>query len=259
MGKVAVFHGADHKNGVTMVSQSVAELAAEQGENLRVLFIVLNGRINNQFLKDDIRTVDDFKLQMESRFIKETDFARECRYRGNLFVLGGLKTEAEERFYFPENVKYLIETVKGEFDLVICDTGACLDSGLAVGGMEAADLCYAVISQEESAIERYMKKIPICEEAGFNFKKTVVNKFREEDSYSKRYMSERLGIGREKLFFVRETENGRQAEKERKSLLEKNEEGFGEDIMAVANDILGFCGLPLIKSRRKNRKWISFI
>lgn len=259
MCRITAFYGADHKVGTTTISQAAAQLIAEQNKDLKVLFVILDGRMNNQFLKEEIKTIDDFKLQIESRFINSGDFARECRYKGNLFVLGGLANEAEERFYFPDGVKYLLEAVSEEFDLIICDVGERLDCGLTVGGLETAELRYTVLSQHEAALERYLKKAAICENLGFNFQKAVVNKFLETDSYSKSYLAERLDLSRERLIFVGGSAKGRQAEQEKKNLLEWNEESFTKGITEIANDILENCGLPLIKNQRKSRKWISFI
>src|SRR5665647_1130568 len=54
MDKLFSFHGIDHKVGVTMIAQSVAELIANERKDLKILLITLNGRKNAGYVKKDI-------------------------------------------------------------------------------------------------------------------------------------------------------------------------------------------------------------
>ena len=258
MCKIIAFHGADHKAGVTMIAQAIAEkIATEQG--VRVLFLVLNGRVNNQYFGSEIKSVDDFKLQLESKLLNPKDFARDCRYKGNLHVLGGPNNEIECRYYFPDEIIYLVETVKEEFDLILMDTGESLDCGLAIGGLQEAEKRYLVMTQEEVGIARYERQRSLYERMAISFDEIIINKFIEHDSYTKGYMAERIGVGKDKIFCVDMSNKGREAERERKSLFELKSESFLKGLEPIAKTILTCCGIAGAKNQRKNRIWKSFI
>ncbi|QIB69938.1 hypothetical protein Ami103574_11665 [Aminipila butyrica] len=259
MKNLFAFHGVDHKSGVTMITQSVAELLAAQNSKLNILFMALNGRKSDSYLKGGIRTIDNFKLQMESKLLISKELARDCRYKGNLYVLGGLENEQEERYYFPEAARYLLEAAASSFDLVLVDTGSCLDSGLALGGLLSAAKRYLILTQQESNLSRYEQLKPLYEKVQISFEGWIVNRYIEEDPHTLKYVGERLFLDKEKLARVQLCSWGRQAEREHKTLLDFRTDCYEEDISNLASTLAQEAGLPPIKRQRKSKLWKNFI
>lgn len=259
MNNLFAFHGIDHKAGVTMTAQSVAELIASQNPNVSVLFISLNGRKNSEYVKEEVKTIDEFKLQLDSKMLISKDFLRDCRHNKNFYFLAGLSNEQDERYYFPDSAKYLLESISNSFELIIADTGSELDNGLALGGMTIAARKYLVLSQLESNLSRYEKMAPWFERAQVKFDGFIINKFCEEDAYSLKYIIERLYFNKEETFKIHTVSYERQAEIEHKTLMKFKTDNYIEDVTAIANNILEVVGLPQIKLQRKNKLWKNFI
>lgn len=259
MNNLFAFHGIDHKVGVTMVAQSVAELIASQNSNINVLFVSLNARKNCEYVKEEVKTIDEFKLQLDSQMLICKDFVRECRHKGNLYILAGLSNEQEERYYFPDSAKYLLESVESSFEIIIADTGSELDNGLALGGMLIAAKNYLVLTQLESNLCRYENRAPWFEKAEVKFGGLIVNKFYKDDPHTLKYIIERLYYDKEKTFRVQAAGYDRQAELEHKTLMEFKTDSYLEHITIIANDVLERAALPQIELQRKNKLWKSFI
>src|SRR5665647_3532592 len=103
MDKLFSFHGIDHKVGVTMIAQSVAELIANERKDLKILLITLNGRKNAGYVKENIETIDNYRMQIDSKIIISKDFLGGTKRYENLHMLAGLMKESEERLKFEKN------------------------------------------------------------------------------------------------------------------------------------------------------------
>ena len=259
MCKVFAFHGAERKVGVTMIAQSIAEKIANDCEQFQVLLLVLNGRANEQYFDKEVKSIDEYKLQLESKLLNEKDFARDCRYKGNLHVLVGPRDEFEYRYYFPEEVTYLIECVKSEFDVIIVDTGDSIDCGLAVGGLTYSEHRYMVASQDETSLVRYENLHRLYEQMGYDFDYIVINKYLSQDVYSKNYIGERIGYNKEQLLILENSNKGKQAERGKKSLYELHDEVWCKGLEPIVQEVLRLCGVNGIAKQRKNKVWKSFI
>lgn len=259
MDNLFAFHGIDHKVGVTMVAQSIAELIASKNSNIKVLFISLNGRGNCEYIKEKVKTIDEFKLQMDSQILISKDFVRDCRYKTNLYVLAGLENEHEKRYYFPDSIQYLLESVSTSFDVIIADTGSELDNGLALGGLSTSAKNYLILTQLESNYYRYDKRKNWFLKAKIDFDKVIINKFSEEDPHTFKYISERLPLDKNKILKIGLMEYARQAELEHKTFTGFKADKYLEEITMIANSILDSIGLSQIKVQRKNKLWKNFI
>lgn len=259
MNNVFAFHGIDHKVGVTMIAQSVAELIAANDKKREVMLISLSGRQNCEYIREEVKSIDDFKLQLDSRMIVSKDLRRDCRYKENMYILSGISNEQEERYYFPDKAKYLLEIISEEFDIVVVDTGSDLDNGLAFGGLEAADSNYLVLTQMESNLKRMEKAKKLFEQTGVEFKALIINKFYENDPHTLSFISERLGVDKECLIKVEGAGYDRQAEMERKTLMEFKSDGFTTDIRNIANLLLDNMGIPNITNEKRGKIWRNFI
>lgn len=259
MNNLFCFHGIDHKVGVTMTAQSVAELIASANDNINVLLISLNGRKSCEYVREEVRNIDDYKLQIDSKMLLSKEFIRDCKYKSNLYFLAGLENEHEERYYFPDSAKYLLESIEGDFDIIIGDTGSELDNGLALGGMAVAKKNYLITTQLESNLDRYTKRAPWFEKAEINFESIIINKFCEEDPSTLKYVTERMYFDRNKAFKIKATGYEHQAELERKTFMEFKSETYRDEITLIANNMLELLEIPQIKHKRKGKIWKSFI
>lgn len=252
------FHGIDHKAGVTMIAQSIAEIIAQHNKDLKILFISLSGRKNSEYFKGELKSIDDFKLQLDSKLIVEKDFMRDCRYKDNLYVLSGIANEQEERYYFPEHVKYLIHSIENGFDIIIADTSSDLDNGLAFGTLCMADKKFLIISQQESYISRYEQKKHLFQHADIHFEKILINHYQEDDPYNIAYITQRIEVDKQQLCKIRTSPYYRQAEMEHRTLIEFKTEKYSEDIVFLSNQVLESLGIQTMKSQRR-AKWKNFI
>ena len=87
---------------------SIAEIIASYKKGMNVLFLALNGRLNSQYVKEDVHSIYDFKVELDSKIFMVTDFMRKCRHKDNFYMMAGVANEEEERLYFPSIVEYLL-------------------------------------------------------------------------------------------------------------------------------------------------------
>lgn len=253
-----VFHGVDHKVGTTMVAQSVAEMITSQNKNLKVLFISLNGRESTEYVREAPITIDAIKMHIDNKMISCPDFLRSSKYFDNFHILAGISNEIEERYYYPETARYLLETVTPEFDVVITDSGNEIDNGLAIGALTISKNIYLILTQQESILRRFERLKGIYEELGISFNTFVINKYYDQDPYSIEYIADRIQIEKGCILRVESTGYSRQAEIDYKTLIEYKNDKYTRDIINISNNILNKSGFSEIKRQRK-KKWKSFI
>jgi len=241
-----------------MISQSVAEIISANHPNLRILLIAMNGRESTEYIREAPVSIDSMKFHIDNKMITGEDFLKTCIHKGNLYIMAGITNETEERYYHPEMAKYLLEEVAPEFDLVFADCGNELDNGLAVGTLSVSEEVFLVASQQESVIRRYEKNRKILDDLGIGISVLIINKYYEQDPFGLPYIASRLEIEKEKFLKVETAGYSRQAEIDYKTLLEYKNEGYLQDIIAVANNILSKNGIKEIQQQRK-RRWKSFI
>jgi len=260
MKKIYAFHGCDSKSGVTMLAQSCAQSIAQKLPDKNILLISLCGRRNNQFVKEDVESIDYFRNKIESGIVVSKNDIRESRIAENLFLLDGLEKESESRFYFPEAVKELLEGLQKEFDIIVADTGSTIDNGLAVGGLCNAERKYLVFSQNEAALSRYLRLCTLYDSLNLSFDGYVLNKFLEKDFLSVDYVRKRVGISKDNIFKVGDAGSlcSRRAELEKKTIFEMKNSEYINDIEKITFDILQHLGMGQVGFIRK-KKWRDFI
>jgi hypothetical protein len=87
MSRIVVFHGAEHKAGCTMTSQSAAELIAKEKKELSVLFAALNGRTSMEYVSEKTACIDEFKIQLKSGMGVDKNMLSACKKIDNLYFL----------------------------------------------------------------------------------------------------------------------------------------------------------------------------
>ncbi len=258
MSMIFSFHGSDHKNGCTMISQSVAEMLAEYKREANILLIFLNSRQSLEFMAGDMISIDHFKSRLESGMPIDEMLLRSCRRRDRFYVIAGLENEMEHRRYFPDHSRILLKELKSRFDIVIADTGSDVDSGLALGGLLESDRNCMILAQNEASIKRYERNTAVYDKLSLNFDYYLLNKFSLKEPYSMKYISQRLRLPKDSLMKVTRGGYEYQAEAERKSLLEYENDQYSADIFKIASVVSENAGFGEIITRR-NKIWKNFI
>lgn len=258
MNKLFVFHGVDHKVGTTMLAQSVAEYLSNEYQNLKVLFMTLNGRESAEYVRETPETIEAIKMHIDNKMLSSDDFEKACKKTESFYMLAGIRNELEGRFYYPETVKNLLHTVASEFHIIIIDSGNEIDHGLAIGSLSSTENRFLVISQQESVLRRWERLKSTYGKLGIQFMDYVLNKYHDQDPYGLDYISNRIEISKEQLMKVENASYARQAEMDYRTLLEYRNEKYNQDIERIANKILAKVSLPINKKQRKS-KWKSFI
>ncbi|MDR1136321.1 MAG: hypothetical protein LBL49_09130 [Clostridiales Family XIII bacterium] len=258
MSDLYIFHGIDSKVGTTMISQSVAEVMAGVFTEKKVLFIALNGRESTDFIREDTEHIDTLKSRLESRMLAENELAAHCRNVRNLFVLGGLCNEEEERYYQPELAAHLIDVAANSFDIIVIDSGNRLDNGLAFGALRLEAHKYFIMTQQESVLARWEKRKSVYERLGVTPDGYILNSYIDKDIYPLEYIAKRLAMDKNKFYKIAFSYGGRRAEIERKTLMGGSGDAFSCDVVRLTERVIGAESGSMNPKKRK-RHWKNFI
>ena len=248
---VISFHGSDHKTGVTMLANSVCSAICRQHPDYSVMFLGMNKRPCSDYVREEACGIDDIKIHLDNRTLTSDEIKAMCHCRNNFYMLSGIRSLLKSRDYFPETAQYLLKTLTGCFDVIICDAGNEPDNGLVVGALKSSGQKYCVLSQCESSIREYEERTWLFRKLDIDFDLFILNKYFTGDPYDPAYLSERLGKKREDFITVRMAGYGRQAEMEHQTLLEYRNDLFGNDIDALCARILAGAGLEYKERRRR--------
>jgi len=241
-----------------MIAQSVSELIAKTHRKANVLFTALNGRKSTEYIYGEPAAIDEYKMQLHSGMGIEKSMLRPYKKTENLYIIAGVEKEEEARNYFPDNAYTLLESLYGAFDVIVVDTGSELDNGLALGAMKKGGFLYLVLEQAESSIGRYERMRELYARMGIGFNRYLINQFVENDPYTLSYIASRLTLNKDSLIKIDFCESGRQAELERKTLLELNQERYKKNILRIANEMMEMLHMDEITLQRK-RKWTDLL
>ena len=255
MNNVVVLHGIDHKVGTTMIAQSVAEIISVRKQNLKVLLLFLNGRRSTDYVREEFDSITRFRMQLENRIISGKEIVKACRCQNNLYMLAGIESPEEERYYQPDMSAYLLSTVKNEFDLVLVDSGNTLDNGLALGALTCSDLRFLILTQQETMLRRYEVLQPLYQKLKISFAGFIINKFSSQDPYDLGYLSMRMDTVKSRIKRVEQTGSSRLAEMEYRTLLSFQDQRYTQDVLSLANLILELTEKEQIIPGRRGIKW----
>ena len=237
MSRVVCFHGADHKCGVTMLTQCVAERISQLEPSLKVLLVHSEGRGGTDYSPMVSESMENIKPYLSGKLLDPAELLGRARWRGNLFVIGGAGETGSIFSYHPDMGKYMIESLRGSVDVIICDTGSEIEHGLSLGTLLAADSIYMVMTQQESAVSALENKHLLYEKLGIDAGALIVNKHDKGSPYTVKYLAERLGVPAGKFRTVRRSDYGIQAETDARPLVSYSGSAFRKDIDAVAREV----------------------
>lgn len=252
---VIAFHGSDHKNGVTMIAQSVSQLICREYPKLSVIFLGMNGRPSCEYIQGEIHGIEDLHVHLDNRTLSAEEIKMMCHVKDNFYMMSGVRNLMEVRSFFPETAQFLIGTICGCFDVIICDTGNDTDNGLAVGALCSSGQRYFVLAQNEGSLREYEKKLWLYRKLGIRYDGVVLNKYYPRDPCDLSYVSQRLGIPKDEIRKVALTGYARQAEMQHQTLLDYRNDSYEMDIRGLAAMILKNIGVEYQQERRWKRLW----
>ncbi len=252
-GMNIALHGGDHKVGVTMLSQCIAEHLAEHMEEKPVIDVALHGDFGGDYCNAAVASIEGMRSYLEQKVLNCREMLRDCKIEEQLYLLRGVSQPEQRRMYQPEISQYLMEQLRNEMAFVVADTGSEADNGLAVGALRAAEFRCLVLTQQESMVGHWEKNRNLYRRLGIDFQLILVNRYLPEAPYTKEYLAERLEFPADHILTVSDSPYGLQADGEKKSLLKYKDERFRQGIRQLCQRLAEYAGLDYPGERR--RKW----
>ena len=238
MSYVVCFHGIDHKCGTSMLAQCTAERLAADFHDKKVILVHAEQGPGNTYAPMVNESLEHIRPYLAEKLIDTEELLTKCRYRDNLFILGGVSRPGSNYLYHPDMAEYLIEKISEIFDYVICDTGSEIEHGMCIGALFKADAVYQVITQSETAVRRYEALCTLFEKLNLKAVKLVINKYENDRLNSVKLLKDRLVIKEEDIICIRNSSFGSKAEEDGKSLLCYRDKNFAKGIREICDDII---------------------
>ena len=257
MNQLYTFHGINDKVGTTMIAQSVAETIAELFSDLKVLFVAMNGRPSLDFYNGAACYIDALKSRLEGGILSPAEVESFCSSSRNLYLLGGIDNEDDERYYHPKLAKSFLETAQQAFDITLVDCGNRLDNGLAFGALSLQSERFLILRQTESSLARWEKRRSVYEKLNIRPRAFIVNMYLDRDIYPLDYVANRLNLDMGVFNKVCSSIEGRRAEVEKKTL-KTLDSCFKKDLNRLVDVLLARTPFESIP-RKRSSLWKSFI
>ena len=238
MGIIAVFYGADHKCGTSMLAQSAAEYAAEKNKDMNVLLIHTESGCGELYCPSVSESLESIRPYLAEKLIDSRALIEKSRYKDNLFIIGGPVKPGSSALYQPDMAQYLLDSLSASFDIVICDAGAEFEHAMSLGALFSADKIFVVTTQHEHAVRRYEWTKALFKKLGINPSAVIVNCYSSFGINTPEMISERAEISEDRLLFVRKSENGQRAEEDNRTILSLRDVRFTKDIAKICERIL---------------------
>lgn len=249
MTNTVSFFGADHKCGTGMISQCVAERIAAVMPDLKILLLHANGRSGSDYSPTVSESMDNIRPYLADRLVDSREILEKSRWKDNLFVIAGTEEIGSFASFNPDMTSYMLESLRKDADLILCDSGCEIEHGLSLGSLLSSDHVYMVMTQNESALRRYEWQKNLFEKLGIFPGRFIINKFDKGSPYNVRYIGERLALYADQIMTVRLSEYGMRAEYDERSLVNYPGSGFKRDIDAIACKVLEDSGLKMVSRR----------
>jgi len=249
-GMSIALHGGDHKMGVTMLAQCIAEHLAETLEEKSVVQAVLHGDPGGDYCGAAVQSVEGMRSYLEQNVLNCGEMMRDCKVEDRLYLLRGVLRPEQRRMYHPRIAQYLLEQLRTQADFIVADTGSEADDGLAVGTLRAADYRCLVLTQQESALSRWERHRNLYRRLEIDFQLVLVDRYLPEAPYTKEYLAERLEFPADRILTVPDSPYGLRADGEKKSLLKYKDERFRQGIRQICERLAEYAGLEYPAEKR---------
>lgn len=158
---IGLFLGADSKVGTTITTQAIAETIARYSKQT-VGLLFLNGHYSTNYVTDSksnpVLGLDIIKQKVMSKILSANelkDASISNDNLNNLFILPGVFSIRDIRFYHQDHIEYLIQVASQLFAAVIIDAGSVAYNGMAIGALNTTKNRYLITTQQETARSNY--------------------------------------------------------------------------------------------------------
>ena len=235
--EIIAFHGADHKCGTSMISQCAAEKLAQDRPDLKVLLVHTEAACGDDYTPMMNESIERMGPYIADRVLDTDEILERARVSNNLWIIGGVGDVCAASAFHPDMTVYFLRSVRASFDVIICDSGSEINSGLALGALISADRVFMVISQSGTALARYKRFELLYERLGLTIDSFIINRYDKTAVYDKKSICEKLGIPEASVLTVRLSGYSERAELDAKSLINYRDSAFIRDIARVKTEI----------------------
>ena len=253
MGRIVTFHGIDHKAGVSQTALGTAESLAENYPYLKILLIHMENRSGREYAPQIRESLETIRPYLQDKVLDGEETGVKAQIKGNLYIIGGDENPGSAEGYLPDMAEYMLDAFAGVFDVVLCDSGSEIEHAMALGAMFSADRLYLVLSQSEVCFRRAERLLPLYGQLDLAEERFVLCRCDKNSPFSASYCAKRLACEQDRVFSVRASKKGSDAEIENRSLYSYREGVYRKDIDALAEDIVRAFGLT---RDGKERKWL---
>ena len=253
---VVCFFGADSKVGVSMISQSFAELVSDQFREKKILLLNLSGYQGSIYSNWNFPyCFDDIRLHLQSNVLTIDELTNVCAKKANLYILKGTTQLKERRRLDPELVERILDAARETFDLVVVNGGCQADNGMSLGALLHSSIRVLVATQQHGTYLSYQMMEDVFYELSIQFDLLLINKYLYSVSRSLSSESDM-----KKLYGISETtivpmsEYGWQAEKDAVTLLDFGEKEYKQGILDLVSEVLNKTGDPDYQEEPENHK-----
>lgn len=249
-GMSFALHGGDHKTGVTMLTQCIAEHLSDHLEEKAVVQAALHGDPGGDYCAAAVQSVEGMRSYLDQNVLNCAELMRDCKVDQRLHLLRGVSKPEQKRMYHPKIVQYLLEQLCTQADFTLVDTGSEADNGLAVGALKASDYRCLVLTQQESVISRWERHRNLYRRLSIDFQMIFINRYLPEEPYTKEYLAERLEFPVDHILTIADSPYGLRADGEKKSLLKYKDERFRQGIRQGCERLAEYAGLNYPSEKR---------
>ena len=238
MGRIITFHGVDHKAGVSQTALGTAEYLTENYPYLKVLLIHMEGRSGREYAPQIRESLETIRPYLSDHVLDGRETGEKAQYKGNLYVIGGDENPGSAEGYLPDMAQYMLDEFADCFDVILCDSGSEIEHAMALGALFSADRLYLVLSQSEICFRRAEWLLPLYEKLDLAETRFVLCRCEKTSPFTQSYAAKRLETEADRIFAIRASKKGPDAEIEERSLYSYRESLYRKDIGAVAEDIV---------------------
>lgn len=158
--RVVSFFGTHSGAGVSTTVFNVADLLAKRIEG-RVLVLSLNPWDSaDYFLKYNGKYLSDIKIDLKTKSLTNEILENAVfKYEAGFYHLAGNKDIKLQRFYSIEEIEYLIDCARSQFEVVLVDGGPHFDNACYAQAFRGSDLRFLVTTQEPKGYQGYWPHI----------------------------------------------------------------------------------------------------
>ena len=240
---VIVFYGASHNVGTTTISNSIAQVIADNSDKKVFLGFMQVGSGANYYKFDRRSSIDELKLKMINKVLSINEILAECNQVNNLYVLQGIKNFLYSMEYELSDIEYFIDILSNNFDIVILDVGTDINYAVTLGSLLYTKNRYLVATSSPKVIENYENIESILFKLGIPQFALILNDLQQEFGRADNIASKFSNT----LYFdsLPHSDYGWQAEIEKELLYKYPNKHYKNRFMALTTKIAKTVGVEL--------------